>query len=182
MSDYKAGDWIQRKGSKTGLWFDGEVREVNGDQVTIIIWGWPPEPELVEDLSKLRPIISNIPITIRKGGSVWAVIDGDGTIRINGSIEGSINFDDGSIRKNGSIVGQITFGGLIKKNGSEVGSIKTTSELYRNGSIIGEISHQDGTIRKSGSIYGSIEGFTFTFKELRYAASVLAFFDPEFGY
>ncbi|HOV14503.1 MAG TPA: hypothetical protein PK771_09490 [Spirochaetota bacterium] len=140
------------------------------------------EPEVVEDMSRLRKMVINKDIEIRKNGSIWAIISPNGDIRINGSIVGGINTEDGTIRKSGSIVGEIYFDGEIRKNGSQVGAINTSSDLYRNGQIIGSIDNQDGTIRLGGSICGNIENFGHTFREMRLTAVVLAFFAPEFGY
>lgn len=179
--NFKEGDWIEKKGSNSGLWFDGEIKKIEGNEITIVTWGWLDEPQVVSH-DILRPISPNNTVTIRKGGSVWAVVDPDGTIRINGSISGSINMDDGTIHKAGSIAGKIQFNGVIYKNGSETGAVWPSTEIYRGGSVIGGIDNKDGTIRLGGSIWGGIDDFTFKFRDFRTAFAVLVFFAPEFGY
>lgn len=178
---YKEGDYIERKGAKSGLWFPGSIKRIEGNKIVISIWGWEQNEEEAK-LEVLRPLSSNNIIKIRKGGSLWAEVTEDGTIRISGSIVGSISEEDGCIRKNGSIVGYIYLNGILVKDGSEVGAIWPSSELYRNGSIIGEIDNQDGTIRLGGSIWGNIDNFTHKWRDFRYTATILAFFAPEFGY
>ncbi|HOJ65232.1 MAG TPA: hypothetical protein PLE45_12520 [Spirochaetota bacterium] len=177
---YKIGDYIEKKGKVSGLWFPGVVLRVEGDNIIIKTWGWDDEMEVTSDI--LRPLTSDNVVTIRANGSVWAEVDEGGAIRINGSIVGSISSEEGTIYKNGSIVGSISFNGVLYKNGSEVGSIWPSGELYREGSIIGEISNSDGTIRLSGSIWGNIDNFSYKWRDLRYTSAVLAFFAPEFGY
>ena len=182
-ANLKKGDWIERQGSESKLWYQGEVLSVEGKKVTIGLWGWmDSEPEVIEDMSILRKKGPDTEVVIRKNGSIWAKVEKNGDIRINGSIVGSISSDDGTIRKSGSIVGEIYFHGAIRKSGSEVGSIQTSGELYQNGQIIGDIDNQDGTIRLSGSICGNIENFAHTYREMRMTAAVLAFFASEFGY
>jgi hypothetical protein len=182
-ADYKKGDFIERQGSQSKLWFQGEVLDVEGSTITIGLWGWmDSDPEVVEDMARLRKLSITKDVIIRKNGSVWATVSPNGDIRVNGSIAGSINGDDGTIRKSGSMVGEIYFHGAIRKSGSEVGAIESGGDLRRNGQIIGSINNQDGTIRLNGSIIGGIDGFAHTFREMRLAAAVLAFFAPEFGY
>ena len=60
-------------------------------------------------------------IDVRKGGSSWATIEDDGTVRIDGSSVGKIE-SDGTLRKSGSSIGMIESGGTIRKGGSSWGS------------------------------------------------------------
>ncbi len=177
---YKVGDYIEKKGPKSGLWFPGVIKSIEGDIIIVVTWGWDDEMQVSS--KEIRPLSQDNVIKIRKSGSIWTEIDEKGIIRINGSIVGSISAEDGTIRKNGSIVGKINFNGVIIKNGSEIGAIWPTSELYKQGSIIGNIDNTNGTIRLGGSIWGNIDNFSYKWRDLRYTAAVLAFFAPEFGY
>ena len=178
---WKVGDKVETQGAKSGIWFAGEVTRVEGDKVTVASWGWMNNPEVVPT-ARIRALQSFSTVTVRRGGSVWAWVSVDGTIRVGGSIVGSIDPEDGTVRKSGSIVGRIFWNGEVHKAGSLAGSIWPTSEMYRGGTVIGGIDNRDGTIRKGGSIWGSIDGFHHTFQEFRMAFAVLAFFAPEFGY
>ena len=116
-------------------------------------------------------------LTVRKGGSLWASIEGT-TIRINGSIVGEIE-NDGTVRKSGSIVGEVESNGTIRKNGSLYAEIESSGTLRVNGSIAGEIE-SGGTIRKNGSIWGSVEPGCSSHDDKRKIAALLIFFSGDF--
>ncbi|MBP7865607.1 MAG: hypothetical protein KA419_06620 [Acidobacteria bacterium] len=117
-------------------------------------------------------------IEIRRHGSMWAVVEADGTIRINGSMVGRFE-DDGTVRKNGSMVGEVEPGGIIRKHGSMVGEIEQGGTLRIRGSMRGEIE-SNGTIRLEGSLWGEARPCCGTYADLRAVAAVIVFFTGEF--
>ena len=120
-------------------------------------------------------------ITIRKGGSIWAMVSPDGTIRVNGSIEGEVE-DSGNVRVSGMNSGEISSDGTIRKSGSIVGSIESDGTLRANGSIVGSVE-TDGTIRNNGSIWGSADACCPGDRSRNAVAAVLVFFaGSDFGF
>lgn len=60
---------------------------------------------------------------IRKGGSVVARVDNDGTIRRGGSVAGKIDAG-GNVRIRGRVVGRVEDSGDVRRKGSVIGSAR----------------------------------------------------------
>lgn len=181
-ASWKKGDKVEMRGASSGIWFISTVKDIKGKKFFVLSDGWSEDSVREVEASSLRSVTKTGVVTIRKGGSVWSTVDSDGTIRINGSIVGSFEYDSGTVRKSGSIVGSIDAGTSIYKNGSGVGIFEPMGDIYRNGSQIANIDNADGTIRLSGSIWGRIDGFTKKWNDIRAVMAVIVFFAPEFGY
>jgi hypothetical protein len=179
---WRTGDIVEMRGASSGIWFKSTIKDIKGSTYYVLSDGWAEDNVREVDASFLRPLTKTGMVTVRKGGSVWATISPDGTIRINGSIAGNFEYDGGTVRKAGSIVGLIEPGTGIYKNGSGVGIFEPMGDIYRNGSNIAGIDPADGTIRLSGMIWGRIDGFTRKWNEVRATMAALVFFAPEFGY
>lgn len=117
-------------------------------------------------------------IEVRKGGSSWAKIEDDGTIRIGGSSVGKIE-RDGTVRKSGSSVGRIESDGTIRDGGSSVGRVENDGTVRYKGSSVGRIE-SGGTLRKGGSSWGSASSCCGDFGSKRSIAGLLYFFSDFF--
>ena len=117
---------------------------------------------LVAVVVSLAALPAAAKVELRKGGSSWAVIEDDGTIRIGGSSVGKIE-SDGTIRKGGSSIGKIEKDGTLRKSGSSIGSIES-----------------GGTIRKGGSSWGSASNCCGDHGSKRSVAAVIVFFSSDF--
>ena len=145
----------------------------------------PAEEAVAEESAEEAPaeaVAEEIPeITIRKGGSIWAVISPDGTIRVNGSISGQAEAD-GNVRVSGMNSGEIDSSGTIRVGGSIAGSIDSDGTLRANGSIVGSVDG-DGTIRSNGSIWGEADQSCQGERNRNAVAAVLVFFaGSDFGF
>lgn len=117
-------------------------------------------------------------IDIRQGGSLWARIEADKAIRIQGAIVG--NFErDGDVRKSGAIVGCVEEDGVIRRDGVIIGEIESDGNLRRKGTIIGAIE-EDGTIRRNGAIWGQASPCCAEPLDKRAVAAVIVFFIDDF--
>ena len=74
-------------------------------------------------------------IEVRRNGSSWARIEGDGTIRISGSSVGRIE-NDGTVRKNGSSVGRVENDGTIREHGSSVGRVENDGKIRKTAAAL----------------------------------------------
>lgn len=108
-------------------------------------------------------------VDIRKGGSIVARVDDDGSVRVKGSIVGRFD-SSGDIRVKGSIVGHIDSDGTIRRSGSIVGKVDARGDVRIRGSIVGRVD-DGGDVRRSGSIIGSARGLS------KPRAAALFFFD-----
>jgi len=117
-------------------------------------------------------------IDIRQGGSLWARVEADKAIRIEGAIEGHFE-SGGDVRKSGSLVGSIEQDGTIRRNGSIIGRLESDGGLRREGTLIGAIE-EDGTIRLGGSIWGQASPCCPQPLDRRAVAAVLVFFIEDF--
>ncbi len=135
--------------------------------------GKTPKPAVVAEQPK--------EITIRKSGSIWAVISPQGTIRVNGSIEGEVA-ENGNVRVSGMNSGEIDAGGTIRKNGMIVGSIESDGTLRGNGSTVGSIEN-NGTIRNQNMIWGEANQSCKSRRNRHAVAAVVVFFaGADFGF
>ena len=114
-------------------------------------------------LTHLLPIFAFICIIqvgiaqdLRRNGSSFGKVEGDGTVRLGGSSKGRFE-SDGTIRVGGSSVGKIDSDGTIRKSGSSIGKVERDGTVRINGSSVGKVE-DDGTIRKNGSSIGSAKG------------------------
>lgn len=113
-------------------------------------------------------------VEIRRGGSSWAVVESDGTIRIRGSSVGKFE-SDGTVRERGSSVGKVESNGTIRRRGSSIGKVESNGTVRKSGSSVGRIE-SGGTIRKGGSSWGSASNCCGSFGSKRLVAAVIVFF------
>ncbi len=117
-------------------------------------------------------------VDVRKGGSLWARIEGDGAVRIDGSIAGGIE-EDGTVRVDGRIAGRVEEDGAIRDDGTLAGRVEKDGTLRRGGTIFGRIE-DGGSIRRHGSIWGEASPCCPSFDDTRRLAALLYFFEPGF--
>ena len=117
-------------------------------------------------------------VEVRRGGSSWARIDEDGSIRVEGRLAGTIE-KDGSVRVHGRLEGRVEEGGTIRENGRMVGSVVEDGTSRAEGALLGRIE-KDGAIRRHGALWGSASPCCAGFHDLRRVAALLFFFDRGF--
>lgn len=205
---YQAGDNVDIEWS--GAWYPGRVKEIKDGKYFITYEGYDSSWDEWVGTERLRlpgggqlsPVaeatgetiqapgktletaaVAEQPkeITIRKSGSIWAVISPQGTIRVNGSIEGEVA-QNGNVRVSGMNSGEIDAGGTIRKNGMIVGSIESDGTLRRNGSTVGAVENS-GTIRNQNMIWGEADRSCKSRRNRHAVAAVVVFFaGSDFGF
>lgn len=118
-------------------------------------------------------------IDIRRGGALWAGVDGSGDVRILGVLQGRLEAD-GQVRLDGVLVGGIEPGGDIRRDGSLIGSLEGDGGLRVDGAIVGRIE-ADGRIRRDGILWGEASPCCGNAEEKRRVAAVLVFFTGDFA-
>lgn len=185
-----------------GAWYPAEVLRTDGNQCLIRYDGYDSSWDEWVGPERMRPVVTAesapppeekpmtapadtvttptvAPMTLRKGGMIWAGIDPDGTIRVGGSIVGKFE-NDGGVRKAGSLVGAVEPDGTIRRSGSIIGRIEQNGVLRRGGSMIGNVE-SGGTIRLNGSIWGDA-GPCGEYRAKRAVTALLVFFNGDFGF
>lgn len=114
-------------------------------------------------------------IEVRRGGSSWARIGEDGSVRVEGRVVGDIG-KDGTVRVEGKIEGRVDEDGTIRENGRIAGRVGEDGTLRSEGSLLGRID-RDGSIRRRGSLWGSASPCCSGFDASRRVAALLFFFD-----
>ena len=178
----------------TGLFYPGKISAINGNSYDI---QYDDGDQSTVRLNQIRirdnldaagarvvavpeAVTVESPIVIQQAGSEWAVIETDGTLRIDGSIVGEIT-PEGEVYHSGRMVGKVDSEGVIWVNGNQAGEIEPSGRFWRGSSPVGSII-VNGDLYLSGKKWGESDSSLLDFNKQRVVAAILAFFAPEYGF
>ena len=177
-----------------GLFYPGEVSAIRGDSYDI---QYDDGDRATVDRTKIRlegnhdaagvTVVTVTPtevldesLILERDGQVWAQIQQDGTIIVEGSTVGAITAD-GLVSRADGVIGEVDTDGMIRVNGVRSGEIEQSGRLWRGGSPIGSVI-VNGDIYLGSSKWGSIQKSVLSYREQRIAAALVAFFSQDFGF
>ena len=177
-----------------GLFYPGEVSAIRGESYDI---QYDDGDRSTVDRTKIRlegnhdaagatvvtvppTDVLDEPLILERDGQVWAHVERDGVIMVEGSAVGAITAD-GLVSQADRVIGEVDADGMIHVNGTRSGEIERSGRLWRGGSPVGSVI-VNGDIYLGSTKWGSIQTSVLNYREQRIGAALVAFFSPDFGF
>lgn len=161
-----------------------DIQYDDGDRSTVRLNGLRLQGNIeAEGATVVAPTRSNTvdnAIVILRGGSIWAELQPDGTVLVEGSSVGEITAE-GAVYRGGRAVGEVDSEGVITQNGRRVGEIEMNGRLWRSGSPVGSVV-VNGDLYLGRSKWGEADVSLLGTRDQRIVAALVVFFAPEFGF